>query len=140
VNVRGFRKGIEFMPDNTDRKRAEEIAREAFVLARGAIRQTTIMRKQGGSDEEIGLLCDLLKEFDMLVKRELSEHLSPRIVAFASEVRAEQRERDARIVEDFDEWVYCTCSECRADAGSHAVKISTSAEKIAAAIRAEVEP
>lgn len=128
------------MPDESesnaedgDHKRAGEIAREAFVLAHGAIRQTTAMRKEGGSDEEIALLCDLLKGFDALVKRELLEHLSPSITTFASGVRAEQREADAKTAEtvhdtEFDEDFAPPLSEKQVR------------DRVATAIRNEVEP
>ncbi len=44
-------------------------------------------------------------------------------------------ERAAKIAADFDDWVWCTCGECKAYAGSHAVKIEPSMERLATAIR-----
>lgn len=48
---------------------------------------------------------------------------------------AAEREKAAKVVEDFDNWDFCTCYDCKTNASSHAVKVSTSTERIAAAIR-----
>jgi len=50
-------------------------------------------------------------------------------------IHSEEREQIAEIVEEFDDWVWCTCSECKANAGSHAVKTEPSLSRLAAKIR-----
>lgn len=51
------------------------------------------------------------------------------------EAVAQERERCAKVAEEFDDWVLCSCHDCRISAGSHAVKISASMEKLGSEIR-----
>jgi hypothetical protein len=46
-----------------------------------------------------------------------------------------ERERCAKLVEEFREWASCECSECKADARAHAVDEVESMKRLAAQIR-----
>jgi hypothetical protein len=41
------------------------------------------------------------------------------------------REEAVRIVQEFDNWTWCQCSECKSDASSHAAALPSSLERIA---------
>ena len=45
----------------------------------------------------------------------------------------------AEIAANFDNWAWCKCSECKVDAGSHAIATADSLSAIAAAILAKLE-
>jgi hypothetical protein len=54
-------------------------------------------------------------------------------------MNAAELEDIVQAIRDFDEWVWCTCSECRTDARSHVIDAQASLGKIMAAIRAAAE-
>lgn len=105
-----------------DEKVAREIADDLFHNGVGQEADRLVLTLQPNRD--IGGWC----------KQAVVDRIASALSA-AREPVAEMKERCAETVEDFDGWVSCTCSECRADAGSHAVRIGASMEALAAAIR-----
>ena len=61
--------------------------------------------------------------------------LVDRIAAALAEARVTALEEAVIALEEFDEWVSCKCSECRADANSHAVDIPQSLSALVATVR-----
>lgn len=61
------------------------------------------------------------------------------IILLCTRYADEAKEEAAKAVEDFDDWVWCTCSDCKQEPHSHAVKTSASMEKLATAIRTTKE-
>ena len=57
------------------------------------------------------------------------------LAAAVDKAIADEREQCAKVVENFEDWVRCTCSECKADAHSHAVKTEASLSRLAETIR-----
>src|SRR6185369_10340912 len=57
------------------------------------------------------------------------------IDAVLTKAISDERERCAKAIENFEDWVWCTCSECKADAHSHAVKTEASLSRLAETIR-----